>query len=190
MKVAQWCDSLRPHGLYSPWNSLGQNTGMGSLSLLQVIFNTQESNWGLLHCRQILYQLSYQGSPDRDKDLTWMWGGFITSCKFFDTSPTEKQGLYLLPLNLGDFEPWSPAEVMILDSQSWSWKARSRQRSAFFATTCGLEPWAPVRSPGTFLIFQGLRLLAPDTEGLGLILGQGTRSHMLQLRPRVVKLIN
>ena len=36
---------------------------MGSLSLLQQIFLTQESNWGLLHCRQILYQLGYQGSP-------------------------------------------------------------------------------------------------------------------------------
>ena len=55
--------SLRPHGLYSPWNSPGQNTGVGSLSLLQRIFLTQELNWGLLHCRQILYQLSYQGSP-------------------------------------------------------------------------------------------------------------------------------
>ena len=40
-----------------------KNTGVGSLSLLQHIFPTQESNWGLLHCRQILYQLSYQGSP-------------------------------------------------------------------------------------------------------------------------------
>ena len=96
------CDSLRPHELYSPWNSPGQNTEVGSLSLLQGMFpnpsieprfpalqadslpaepqgkpkNTgvgsfsflqwtfpiQESNWGLLHCRQILYQLSYQGS--------------------------------------------------------------------------------------------------------------------------------
>ena len=36
---------------------------MGSLSLLQGIFLTQELNWGLLHCRQSLYQLSYQGSP-------------------------------------------------------------------------------------------------------------------------------
>ena len=44
----------------SPWNSPGQNTGVGSLSLLQWIFLTQELNWGLLHCRQILYQLSYQ----------------------------------------------------------------------------------------------------------------------------------
>ena len=40
-----------------------KNTEMDSLSLLQRIFPTQELNWGLLHCRQILYQLSYQGSP-------------------------------------------------------------------------------------------------------------------------------
>ena len=40
-----------------------QNTGVDSLSLLQRIFPTQEANWGLLHCRRILYQLSYQGSP-------------------------------------------------------------------------------------------------------------------------------
>ena len=86
------------HGLYSPWNSPGQNTGVGScsllqgifqtqvsraagrfftswatrerntrvggLSLLQVIFPTQNSNGGLLPCRRILYQLSYQGSPE------------------------------------------------------------------------------------------------------------------------------
>ena len=45
------------------WNSSGQNTGVASLSLLQGIFPTQESNWGLPHCRRILYQLSYQGSP-------------------------------------------------------------------------------------------------------------------------------
>ena len=95
-------NSLQPHGLYSPWNSPGQNTGVGtfpspgdlpnqgielwspalqadslpaepqgkpkntgvhSLSLLQGIFLTQELNQGLLHCRQILYQLSSEGSP-------------------------------------------------------------------------------------------------------------------------------
>ena len=94
------CNSLQPHGLYSPWNSPGQNpgerglflfqgnlpnpgiklrsptlwadslpaeppgkpknTGEGILSLLQGIFPTQESNWGLLHCRWIPYQLSYE----------------------------------------------------------------------------------------------------------------------------------
>ena len=40
-----------------------KNTGVGRVILLQRIFLTQESNQGLLHCRQILYQLSYQGSP-------------------------------------------------------------------------------------------------------------------------------
>ena len=40
-----------------------QNIGVGSLSLLQDIFPTKESNQGLLHCRQNLYQLSYQGRP-------------------------------------------------------------------------------------------------------------------------------
>ena len=56
-------DSLRPRGLYSPWNCPGQNTGMGSLSLLQRIVLTQGSNPGLLHCRWILYHLSHKGSP-------------------------------------------------------------------------------------------------------------------------------
>ena len=53
-------DSWWPHGLYSPWNSPGHNTGVGSLSLLQGIFPTQGSNPGLPHCRQILYRLSHQ----------------------------------------------------------------------------------------------------------------------------------
>ena len=55
-------DSLWPPGIYSPWNSPGQNTGMGSLSLLQGFFPSQGSNLGLPHCSQILYQLSHKGS--------------------------------------------------------------------------------------------------------------------------------
>ena len=46
-----------------------KNIGVGSLSLLQQIFPAQESNWGLLHFRWILYQLSYQGSPRSEKAL-------------------------------------------------------------------------------------------------------------------------
>ena len=55
-------DSLRPHGLYSPRNSPGQNTGVGSRSLLKGIFPTQGSKPGLLHCGWILYQVSH-----------WVW---------------------------------------------------------------------------------------------------------------------
>ena len=54
--------SLRSHELYRPWNSPGQNTGVGSCSLLQGIFPTQGSNLGLSHCRQILYHLSHLGT--------------------------------------------------------------------------------------------------------------------------------
>ena len=54
---------LEPTRLLCPWNSPGQNTGVGSCSLLQGIFSPQGSNPGLAHCRGILYCLSHQGSP-------------------------------------------------------------------------------------------------------------------------------
>ena len=56
-------NSLWSHELYSPWNSPGQNTRVGSLSPLWGIIPTQGLNPGLLHCRWILYQLSHKGSP-------------------------------------------------------------------------------------------------------------------------------
>ena len=62
--------SLRPQGLWPakllcPWDSPGKDTGVGKHSLLQGIFLVQESNPGLLHCRQILYHRSHQGRPAR-----------------------------------------------------------------------------------------------------------------------------
>ena len=69
MKVARSCLTLWPHGLYCPWNSPGQNTGLGSVSLFQGTVPTQRSNPGLLHCRRILYQLSHKGSP---RILEWV----------------------------------------------------------------------------------------------------------------------
>ena len=68
-------DSLRSHGLYNLWNSPGQNTGMRSHSFLQGIFPTQGSNPELPHCRQILYQLSHQGSP---RILEWVANPFFS----------------------------------------------------------------------------------------------------------------
>ena len=55
--------SLGPHGLYSPWHPPGQNTGVGSRSILQGVFPTHGSNPGLPHGKQILYPLNHQGSP-------------------------------------------------------------------------------------------------------------------------------
>ena len=116
-------DSLQPHKLYGPWNSPGQNTGVGSLSLLQgnlpnpgikpkfpalqadalpaesqgkpkntgegslslfqQIFLAQELNWGLLHCRWILYQLSFweiyrcESTCIHGLGITRDWGSLI-----------------------------------------------------------------------------------------------------------------
>ena len=65
--VIQSCQTLQPLELQTsrvlyPWNSPSKNTGVGSHSLLHVIFPTQASNLGLLHCRGTLYHLSHQDS--------------------------------------------------------------------------------------------------------------------------------
>ena len=76
-------DSFRPHGLQPAkflvcGDSPGKNTGVGCHTLFQQIFPTQGSNPGLLHCRQILYCLSHQGSPIIN-DVS------IFSCAFWPT---------------------------------------------------------------------------------------------------------
>ena len=87
-------DSLRPHGVYSPWNSPSQNSGVGSRSLLQGIFPTQESNWGLLQCRQILYQLSYhtykQSSLNLAQSLNELRGFTLTLSSKGKINPDRK----------------------------------------------------------------------------------------------------
>ena len=81
VKVTQSCLTLCGLTLCDPmdcpWNSPGQNTRVDSLSLLQGIFATQESNSGLPHCRQILYQLSHKGSP---RTLEWVAYPFSRGC--------------------------------------------------------------------------------------------------------------
>ena len=86
--MAQLYPTLRPHGLYSPWNSLGQNTGVGSLSLLQGIFPTQGSNPGLLHRRKILDQLSKGSLEHQDAAAAAMSLQLCpTLCDPIDSSP-------------------------------------------------------------------------------------------------------
>ena len=62
VNVTQSCLTLWSHGLCNPWNSPGQNTEVDNHSLHQGIFPTQSSNPGLMHCRQIPYQLNHHGS--------------------------------------------------------------------------------------------------------------------------------
>ena len=134
VKLSKSCsvvsDSLWPHGLYSPWNSAGQNTGVGSLSLLQGIFPTQGSNPGLLHCRQILYQLSHKGSQKLDHKEGWAprnWCFWTVVLEKILESPLDYKNIK--PVNPKGNQSWifigrtdANAEAPILwppDSKNW-----------------------------------------------------------------------
>ena len=76
VKVSVVYDSLWPHGLLTcqaprPLNSPGSNTGVGWHFLLRGIFLTQGLNLSLLHCRQILYHLNHEESPDIYLYIFW-----------------------------------------------------------------------------------------------------------------------
>ena len=93
-----------------PWNSPGQNTGMGSLSLLQGIFPTQRLNPHLLHCWWILYQLSHQGSP---RILEWVAYPFSSGSSW----PRNRTGVSCIAG--GFFTSWGTREAQHPGSQ---WK--------------------------------------------------------------------
>ena len=110
VKVAQSCPTLQ-YPMDSSWNSPGQNTGVGSLSLLQGIFPTLESNPGLLHCRQILYQLSHKGSP---RILEWVAYPFSSRSSW----PRNWTGVSCIAG--GFFTNWAIREALI--QASWNRK--------------------------------------------------------------------
>ena len=123
-------DSLWPHVLYSPCHSPGQNTGVGSHSLLQGIFPTQVSNPGLLHCRQIVHQQSHQGSP---RILEWVaypfssrsswprnWTGVFCIAGRFFTSWATREALRLV-CNWIQSDPWT----------TWVWTVQAHLHKFF-----------------------------------------------------------
>ena len=124
MKVAQLCP-----------NSPGQNSGVGSLSLLQGIFTTQGSNSGLWHWRWILYQLNHKGSCiTNDHNLSCSNNTDLLSGGFA-IQETRQGWLGSQPkVHTADIKVWDGAErsprtpVLVVDSSSlrWWWEAGSR----------------------------------------------------------------
>ena len=128
-------DSLSPHELSCPWNSPGQNTGVGSLSFLQRIFPTQGLNPGLPHCRRILYQLSQKGSPNTGV------GSLSLLQQIFPTQESNwgllhcRQILYQLNYQ------GSPLQYSCLEN--------SMDRGAWLATVCrAAKSWTRLKRPG------------------------------------------
>ena len=107
-------NSLWPHGLYRPRNSPGQNTAVGSLSLVQRIFPTQGSYPCLLHCRRILYQLSHKGSP---RIMEWV------AYPFSSGSPQPRNQTGVSCIAGGFFTNWAMREALkrLWENILWVW---------------------------------------------------------------------
>ena len=121
--VALQADSLPAEPQGKP-----KNTGVGNLSLLQRIFLTQESNWGLLHCRWILYQLSHKGSP---RILEWVIYPFSRGSSW----PRNRIGVFCIA---GRFFPsWATREALNLIRNSYNWlhKAYNMPRALFILSS-------------------------------------------------------
>ena len=106
----------QPTRLPGPWDSPGKNTGVGSLSFLQEIFPTQESNRGLPHCKRILYQLSYQGSPAAAAKSLRLCP---TLCDPIDSSPPGSPVPGILQAKTLEW-------VAISFSNAWKWKVKGK----------------------------------------------------------------
>ena len=110
MKVAQSCPALCDPMDYTV-NSPGQNTGVGSCSLLQRIFPTQGLNPGLPHCSRTLSQPSHQGSPRILKCVVYS----------FCTGSSQPRNQTQFSCNAGGFSTsWAPGEAQ------WMWLSISR----------------------------------------------------------------
>ena len=107
---------------YSPWNSLDQNIGVGSLSLFQGTFPTQGSNPRLLHCRWILYQLSYKGSP---KILDWVANPFSR----VSSQPRNQTEVFCTAS--GFFTNWAMREAQHIPIETYNPRGPTRQYAVF-----------------------------------------------------------
>ena len=138
--------SLRPHGLYSPWNSPGQNTGVGSLSHIQGILQTQGSNSDLPHSRQILYQLHGDRTPalktPRSRPLYLFMCLLICS---FITPLNNMVNLFFLSAMSHSSKLMEPKEVVMEPTSSWSgakmttWTFNCSLKGG--GQSCGAEPF-------------------------------------------------
>ena len=137
--VTQLCPALWLHGLDSPWNSPGQNTGVGSHSLLQGIFPTQGWKPGLPHCRQVLYKLGH-----REANLT-VW--IVTNWKIHKEVGIPDHLTYLLRNSM-----WVKKQLLEPDveQQTGSKLGKEYNKAVFchlsnftyvYSTSCKMPDW-------------------------------------------------
>ena len=136
-------NSLQPRGLQTvrslcPWTSPGQNTGVGSHSLLQGIFPTQGWNPGLPHCRQILYPLSHQG---RSKSIK------PTGIECFCVQPGRVWLFLLFPLQLSSLTSGQSPSAPVPPC-SLFFNSRKNTGLSHLHTSCSVPLLMPCSLPG------------------------------------------
>ena len=179
MKVAQSCLTIC-YPMDSPWNSPGQNTGVGSFSLLQGIFPTQGLNPGLPHCRLILYQLSCKRSP-----TILEWVSYPFSSRSFQARNWTRisciAGRFLIN--------WTIREACIVKAvgfpvvmygcETWTIKKAEHQRIDAFELWCWRRllrvPWTARRSNQSIL-----KEISPKYSLEGLMLKLEYFGHLMQ----------
>ena len=135
--------SLWPHGLYSPWNFPGQNTGVGGLSISAGdLPKIGIKHPGLLHCRQVLYQVSHKGSPRILEWVAYPFSGRSASQSLMWQSgspslPTAKmRGCSLLQrpqccvTHLGNWEQRTTSQILLLE------KLQPSKMTIYLGWTC------------------------------------------------------
>ena len=135
-------NSLLPHGLYSPWNSPSQNTGVGSCSLLQGIFPTQGLNLGLPHCKQMLYQLRHAKSASTHLEKKNLYNRF-TCLVCHKSVKVQKCNRIILSSWVTKASGW--CEIL---KTKWCLSLSPASRS-FLLRTTSFSPIQSPPSPGT-----------------------------------------
>ena len=135
-----WPHRQQPTRLLCPWNSPGQNTGVGSLFLLQEIFLTQGLNPGLPHYRWILYQLSHKGSP---RILEWVAYPFSSG----SSQPRNQTGFDLLTELSGKASTPPP-----IPTKTHTWlHFRIRKGRVIYTINLTYNSWEDVKYASGFL---------------------------------------
>ena len=147
-----WPHRLWPARLLRLWDFPGKSTGVGCHFLLQGIFPTRGSNPDLVHCRQMLYHLSYQGSPSKE---TWVQS-------LGQEDPLEQEIATRSSILAWEI-PWTEdfwwATVRgIANSRTWlsGWHTHNKEDCQYFRTTIkGIQPierWSLCCSPESYII--------------------------------------
>ena len=144
-------DSLWPHGLYSPWNSLGLNTGVGSLSLLQGIFPTQGSNWGLLHCRRFFTTWAIREAHN-DHDV--VSADVLLAAQMVKNLPAMQEIQETQVQSLGWEDPLEKGKATHSSILAWRvlWTEESGGLQSMGSRRVGHD-WATNTSTCTFIVF-------------------------------------